>query len=147
MRLHHIVLAGLLGIAACRDALSPFEHQLRWNRLRPASYSFEYQQSCFCIAGSVWWKLQVRDGSVVSFALVNPDDASRIAGFEFTTASFPTIDGVFDRLQTLSDRRPAHMNVDYDRTWHFPATISVDESFNMADDELVLRVRAFSAGP
>ena len=147
MRAPRVILlaAMLMAPLACESATGPEAHRHMWNRVRPASYDFEFLRSCFCIASDVWWKLEVRNGAISSFALVDPADASRLGGYQPTLDDFPTIDDLFDELEEMFHTPGSIVTADYDDVWHFPEDVYADVFPSMADDEMGIRVRRFTA--
>lgn len=53
--------------------------------------------------------------------------------------SFPSVDGFFGIIEDAWHRDAARLDVTYDPTYGFPATIAIDYDRLLADDEVIWR--------
>jgi hypothetical protein len=148
MRLTSLTFACLAAAAAalgaCGGPTAP-ERQLqaarfKWERTRPAAYTVTIARWCECtqeMSGPV--VVSVRDGVVESRTYV----ASAAAVTPNYADLFPSIDGLFERIDDALRRRAASVDVTYDPAFGFPVTISIDYDRVMVDDELTYRATNF----
>jgi hypothetical protein len=115
----------------------------RWESVRPAAYTFEYRVACFCLGSQVWWTIEVHEDSVTSVALLDPADSVRLGSFSPAARHFPTIDVLFDRLQSAYAHPGASVKVQYAPFWAYPTEIAADPIPSSADDEWWALVRNF----
>ena len=144
-----IALSIVAGSVSCNGTpLGPAESELahaaaRWSAAGPASYDFDVQVSCFCLAttfGTV--TVSVRNHEVMS--VVRADSGTTVDSLDFQ--SVLTVDRMFATEQGYLDRKPASFRADYDANLGYPTLVSVDPSARVADDEYsfqVLGLRAF----
>jgi len=114
--------------------------RLKWERARPAAYTITVARWCECtqeMSGPV--VVAVRDGAIESRTYV----ASAAAVGPTYADLFPSIDGLFERIDDAHRRRAASVEVTYDPEFGFPVTISIDYDRVMADDELTYRATNF----
>jgi hypothetical protein len=131
-------------IAGCSGATAP-DRELKaaralWQQRHPASYDITIARSCECTAemgGPVI--VSVRDGVVVSRTYV----ATGAAVGSSYTELFPTIDGLFARIDDARSRNAASLDVNYDSEFGFPALIAIDYDRVMVDDEISYRATDF----
>jgi hypothetical protein len=116
--------------------------QARWEREGPASYQVTISRSCFCLSeGAV--VVTVTDGLVESRQYVSTG-ANVSEQFEHL---FPSVDGLFDRIEEARRQGVARLDVTYDPTYGHPVRIAIDEVARMVDDELVYSVWDFRPRP
>jgi uncharacterized protein DUF6174 len=131
-------------LGACGGPTAP-ERQLlaarvKWERARPAAYTITVARWCECtqeMSGPV--VVSVRDGIVESRTYV----ASAAAVTPPYADLFPSIDGLFERIDDARRRRAASVDVTYDPVFGFPTVISIDYDRVMVDDELTYRATDF----
>lgn len=111
----------------------------RWERTRPADYSFTLATSCECLTEITKpVVVVVRDGVVTSRTYVQGGEAvdPRWASY------FPSIDGLFTKIDDAATRAD-RLDADYDGRYGYPQRISIDYDTRMVDDEISLRVSDF----
>ena len=135
---------GITMLGACGGPTEPERQlqaaRLKWQRARPAAYTITISRSCECtqeMSGPV--VVSVRDGVIESRTYV----ATAAAVTAPYVDLFPSIDGLFERIDDARRRRAASLVVTYDPTIGFPATISIDYDRVMVDDELTYRAFNF----
>ena len=136
--------AGATILGACGGPTAPKRQlqaaRLKWERARPAAYTITVARWCECtqeMSGPV--VVTVRDGAIESRTYV----ASAAAVGPTYADLFPSIDGLFERIDDAHRRRAASVDVTYDPGFGFPVTISIDYNRIMADDELTYRATNF----
>ena len=131
-----IALAILLLQASCSaitGAESDFARaRLLWRSERPSAYDYTLRLSCFCGGEVTRAVVIVVRGDVVESRTYADDGALVPAQFNGT---FPTIDGMFDKIQDAIDRNSARVDVSYDPARGYPVSIALDGSTQIADDE------------
>jgi len=108
----------------------------RWAEREPAEYQFNYTRSCFCPALTNV-RVTVRNGVVVSARVI-------ATGAELSPterAEIPTIDGLFDVIESAIDQRAHELRVSYDAQMGFPMSIVLDYREMIADDEVFYEVK------
>jgi hypothetical protein len=113
--------------------------QSRWEASGVVSYDFDLRVSCFCgptAVGPV--TISIRDGQFTG--AVSIDSGAAVDSLYFQ--GFLTIDRVFATLHRVLDAGPAAFTASYDADLGFPAHVSWDSDFQIADDELALQVLA-----
>jgi hypothetical protein len=131
-----------LVLAACSGTTAP-DRELRaaralWNQRGPTSYDITVARYCECLSsGPVL--VSVRDGLVVSRTyLSNSTDV----GLEYAEG-YPTIEGLFGRIDDARRQHAASVDVQYDPSFGFPSMISIDYSRPAVDDEVTYRAYDF----
>lgn len=112
----------LLALAACRQSLE--DARAAWDRDRPDAYVFEYQRNCSCPGSGAWWRITVREDSVVSAELLDSLNADRRLGSSL--AAHPTVDQLFDGIATFGTHPHTWTKARFDSRWHFPTHASGD---------------------
>lgn len=131
-------------LTACNGPTAP-ERELRaaralWVQRRPASYDITVARFCFCTSEGVGPAIvSVRDGVVTSRTYVATGSA---VGPTYADL-FPSIDGLFQKIDDARRRRAASLSVEYDRAFGFPTVIAIDYDRTMADDEITYRATNF----
>ena len=124
-------------LAACGNPMAP-ERELqfarhRWAQQHPASYSLTVANWCYCLPASTGpVVVVVRAGQVESRHYVSSGDPVPSAYAEH----FPTVEGLFTRIDDALSRHPATLEVDYDPNLGYPTRIAIDFDLRMADDEV-----------
>ena len=79
--------------------------------------------------------VQVRNGTVDA-AFVAEDGTP--AKPDMLVNWLPTIDGIFDQIQSAIDRSAYSMTIRYNETYGYPESVSIDYNRMMADEELYI---------
>ncbi len=136
-RIHPLIALAVLLLQASCSAITGAESDLeraraRWTSQRPAAYDYTLRLSCFC-GGEVTRAVVIAvRGNLVESRTYADNGTPVPAQFNST---FPTIDGMFDTIQTAFDHNAARVDVSYDPALGYPATIDLDGSVRVADDE------------
>lgn len=139
--------SALLFAVACSDASSPLSSQdavarARWAANRPASYQYTMTIGCFCITEVTRHVVVAVNGNaVVSRTYV--DNGAPVP--EQYSASFPSIDGLFDIVAAARAAHAARVDASYDATLGFPVSVCIDREAMAADDEISYGVSGFLA--
>ncbi len=132
-----VVPAALL---ACGDGFSPTGLQVawsRWNRLRPAQYTYDFRRSCFCLTEAIQpVRITVSNGQVVAVATL--PDLTPVPPEQVNQFYRVTIDSVFAILRHAVDDGADMITAHYDPQWGYPTEVSIDYLTNAIDEELSL---------
>jgi hypothetical protein len=134
-------LAAVL-LAGCRGNLSPSElrgerselnvARGRWTSRGPGNYRYQFQYLCFCPASLVTpVQIEVRAGRVA--AVTDP-----VTGRPATPATgrpTPTVEELFEIVETALDGGVDWMDVQYDLVLGYPAVIRIDPNSRSVDEE------------
>ena len=133
----------LLALAGCGPSLE--EAQRAWQREHLASYVFEYQRNCVCPGTGLWWRVTVRQDTVVAATLL---DSSDVATRNLGTAldMHPTISLIYSGIAAFAQRPHTWTRVHYDKRWHFPSDARGDAT-DVAGKGWHLYVRNFHPAP
>jgi hypothetical protein len=101
-------------------------NRARWNAAGIRSYEYHYDRICFCPPAS--GVVRVEDGQVVSARL---DTGRELDASE--AADFPTVDQLFDGIQSAIDQNYASIQVEFDPTVGYPTRISIVTAFFITD--------------
>lgn len=128
------VLAALL-TGACGS--SPFElsstavadFRARWEAAGIADYEYEYRRQCECLDTRPA-RIEVRNGRVANATY---SDSGEPTG---PNAATPTIDDLFDLIESAIRDEAATLRVSYDPRLGYPTQITIDYDVETADDEM-----------
>ena len=152
MMMRILVFAGALLLAACDEAALPTGPQpgsgtaqqqlaaarVRWSATRPRDYEYTFQQLCFCpteIVAPVRFEVSGGTGNLVTPVMER---------FRATFERYSTVEKLFDEIQTIIDREPAALTIEYDPQYAYPRALSVDYLRNAVDDEWSFTVSLFA---
>ena len=138
-RLFLLVFAVPAAVLACGDGFGPEGSFLagwsRWNRLRPAEYTYDFQRSCFCRGEAIQpVRITVSNGQVTS--VVTLPDLVPVPPEQVNQFYRVTIDSVFAIVRAALDDGADSVAVRYHAHWGYPTTVWIDYISNAADDEL-----------
>lgn len=145
----HAATAALLLIAAACSASTALtattaaprdldDARRLWAARRPAAYTVIMDVGCFCVADATRPVLvSVRGDSVQSRRYVAADSAVPPQ----YAAWFPTVEGLFARIDSIVAQEPERLEVEYDPTFGYPTRVAVDYRFGWADDEVTYTAR------
>ena len=139
------VFAVVLLLGCDKSPLEQSSDELRearalWQEQGITSYQFELRYGCFCPPEVV---------RPVTITVINGVMTSMVYADSGTAAppglhsGRQTFEQIFAQVDTTISQKPVSLTVQYDPMRGFPATIVVDHSRQMADDEWQLRVSAF----
>ena len=132
--------------AACGDATGPRDElsdaRARWRASRPDAYAFTLQVGCFCIAEVTSPVIVEVHGTTVVSRRYEATGESVDARW---AAAFPSVDGLFEVIESAVAGGADRLHTEYDPTRGFPREIFVDYYENMADDEMAYVVRDLRA--
>jgi len=124
-------------LGACNNPMAP-ERELtvarhRWGERQPPSYSLTVRRSCECLPEMIGpVVVVVRDGQVESRHYVSSGEPVPSTYADV----FPTVDGLFARIEDALRQGAAKLEVDYDPTLGYPLRIAIDYNATAADDEV-----------
>lgn len=117
-----------------------------WELMRPRSYSFEFRYTCFCPRSGAWWRISVRDESVLYYRLVEPSQlAGHFPALQSPPIQLPSLSTIFDDIAQRGSES-TYYRVKYDPRWHFPIYASGDRVF-WTDSYWTMSVRNFHPDP
>ncbi|HEX2568471.1 MAG TPA: DUF6174 domain-containing protein [Polyangia bacterium] len=119
------------------------EQRALWARRNIVNYRFQLRQLCFCPDSGKPFEIRVQDGVVVE--VKNGTTGEMLDPSRFTY--YPTIEGLFDKLQDAVERNAYQLQVTYDSTYGFPASASIDYDKRAVDEEYGFEVSAFTPLP
>ena len=114
----------------------------RFQRNAPLSYSYSVRISCECPSDitrpvTVW----VDRGSVEYLFY---DDDGRAVPLSYASW-FPSVEQLFDDIQTAIDNQADYIDVEYDFTYGFPTSVYIYYDRRSVDDEYSLTSRGLKA--
>ncbi len=130
----------LEGNSANTQARADFEtNKLKWESTRPENYSFTLQRSGF-IGGNAAKPvdLTIHGNTVVD---AHFSDGSKAMVPEYNQLS---IDELFKTIENALDNNAAEVRIEYNAETGIPQSIFIDQSFQIADEELYLTVSNFN---
>jgi hypothetical protein len=105
-----------------------------WQSQRIADYQVQFRMSCFCVPDVIApVVLQVRGGAIVSVTRVSDGVAvppSRWKGIYYT------VDQMFALIADAQAKGADEIRVSYDAVLRYPTTVFIDQSVQLADEEL-----------
>jgi hypothetical protein len=107
-----------------------------WSSQGLDSYSFTWRRDCECIDSGRQIRIEVVDGQIASALYV--DDETPVS--TELQAHLLTIDGVFAEITDALAGNADLVDVAYDPDLGFPASVYVDYSTGVADEELALQI-------
>jgi len=145
-----IILVTLIFIlAACSAGGSELSrNQQKWQDANITHYRFELSIGCFCVfRDQMPLTVEVRDGQIVHMAAVDGTlvlDTDQ--NYEFY-APHATIDLLFAEIDAAVKDGADSVTVTYDATYGFPTEIAIDQSQEIADEEMYYSISGFEALP
>ena len=136
-------------LAACSAGGSELSrNQQKWQDANITHYRFELSIGCFCVfRDQMPLTVEVRDGQIVHMAAVDGTlvlDTDQ--NYEFY-APHATIDLLFAELNAAVNDGADSVTVTYDATYGFPTEIAIDQSQEIADEEMYYSISGFEALP
>jgi hypothetical protein len=105
-----------------------------WESHRAVDYDYFYQRSCFCMeVMRTKYEVQVRNDTVDG--AFSAEDGTP-AKPDMLGNWLPTIEGIFDQIQSAIDQSAYSMKIQYNDTFGYPMSVSIDYNPMMADEEL-----------
>jgi hypothetical protein len=112
-----------------------------WKRQGVDNYYFVQQRSCECLEEWVRpARVVVRGGRVVE--AIDVEDGV-LRNLEY----YMTIDALFAHIRDAFDQHAYRIEIEYDRTLHYPISVFIDRDRNVADEELSLHVSGLTRIP
>jgi hypothetical protein len=125
--------------AACGEATGPGAadlalHRRRWVLRGPASYTYEFRRSCFCVPQALGpVRITVRDRVVQAVVSVDGDPVPPGDVEDYFRV---TIDSLFDWLAAAVAGGAHELRITFDRTLGYPTGAWIDYDVRTADDEI-----------
>jgi hypothetical protein len=135
-----VIALSMAALVACADGpVSPQvvaldEAEALWNRTKPASasYSFDQQVMCFCPYGASTFRVTVTAGAITR--VHDSQAAADLPANQFSR--FRTVDQLFDEVRSALAKSGVLTTVEYHPTMGFPSKVSLDPVKNAVDDEV-----------
>lgn len=115
-----------------------------WGSDGPASYDFDYGVVCYCppqVTRAV--RITVEDDGVVAATYV--DSGEPVDPFD--PEDFPTVDDLFDEIESALAENPYRVQAEYDPQLGYPTHVFFDFEENIADEEWGFVVSRFASSP
>lgn len=132
----------VLAFAGCAGDPTPQQTELESNREQfsqtmNGSYRFTWRRSCECTAETnAAVRITVQQGQIIQAFYV---ETEQLVSTD-VLAQLKTIEGVFDTIEEAYAEGAAAITVIYDPTTSFPASVGIDYSTQIADEELSLQI-------
>ena len=110
-----------------------------WDGQQLSDYGYRFQRSCFCLpelAREV--VVRVEGGAVISVT-----DTQTHLGFD--VSNFPTVNDLFDDLQSAVDFPAASISAEFDATLGYPTRVFIDLDELIADEEEIFSATDLNA--
>lgn len=142
LRLLRIPALLLVAVVGCADDTSKAPGELvaareQFAETLDGSYIFTWQRSCECTAETAGpIRITVQNGQIIQaidLASEQPVSSNVLSGLQ-------TIEGVFDTIEDAYNEGAASINVTYDPSLKFPASVGIDYDLGIADEELSLQI-------
>ncbi|SEA33297.1 hypothetical protein SAMN05660964_01395 [Thiothrix caldifontis] len=138
------------GSSTSSDAQQQLDaNRKKWDSLDIDDYSFTLQRNCFCRGDAIRpINIEVRDGSVKSATYADtgellPDDRQTNKQSIYNLNA----DGLFNLVEQGIKGGAAKVDVSYDKQYGLPASIYIDQSFQIADEEMGYTISNFRPEP
>lgn len=131
--------ASELYFMANRDLLAA---ETKWRQKQPEHYGYTLQRSCFCTAE--YRKpiaIEVQHERVQTAYLL-PEKT--LLPWERITDAV-TVEGLFEVIRKAIEDKAARIDVEYDATYGYPSSISIDPNTATADDEMYFTASELTA--
>ena len=102
-------------------------------------YEYVVRKECYCGWGGIAVRVTVLDDYVVALTRESTGEVISLA----YASEFPSIDGLFARIQHALDRRAWRVEASYDSRYGFPTDVWIDYDRRVADEEEGYTVLAF----
>lgn len=108
----------------------------RWAQIDLQDYEYEFQWSCHCVPDFTQWvTITVRAGAIAAIKASASNEPIPVDRW----GDYHTIEGLFDWIDERIRREPARIDVTFNPDWGHPDMGSVDESLQIADEEIAFR--------
>lgn len=135
----------ILALSACGGGSAFQQNRGKWEGQNIDHYRFTVAVSCFCPFANVKVTYEVLNGQVVNQSVQttpdNPVDEALVSDFY---QSYNTIEKVFGYVENAIEEAD-ETTIEYDPTYGFPATVSVDWIELAIDDEMYLTLSNFES--
>ncbi|WMP19199.1 DUF6174 domain-containing protein [Thiothrix lacustris] len=122
---------------ANRDLLAA---ETKWRQNKPAYYSYTLQRSCFCSPEFRQPMAIEVSGSTVTKSTLQADQTPLPLARRTDAIS---MEGLFDIIHKAVDSKAARIDVKYDEHYGYPLSVSVDQSVQIADEEMYYTASEF----
>ena len=136
-------------LAACSiDGSELSRNQQKWQDANITHYRFELSIGCFCaFRDQMPLTVEVQDGQIVYMATVDGTLVLDTDQNYELYAPHATIDLLFAEIDAAVNDGADSVTVTYDATYGFPTEIAIDQSQEIADEEMYYSISGFEALP
>ena len=138
-----LFIAMVLTLSACGGGSTFQQNQDKWESQNIDHYRFTVVVGCFCPFAGAEVTYEVLNGQVVNETVMPApdrlDDPTRISDFY---QPYNTIGKVFDYVEK-SVKEADDTTIQYDPTYGFPSSVTVDQIKQAVDDEMYLTLSNF----
>ncbi len=134
---------GVLGPGGRRDL---DRSESLWLSKRPASYTYEVRQSCFCAPGvDAWTEVLVRGDIITSSRAI---DVSPAGGQPVPLNYWPTVPKLFEIIRNSAEEEHiVKVDTEYDAEYGYPRRINVQCSDRVTDCGVLYEARNLKPVP
>ena len=141
------LLVTLIALAAC-SALPgnpSAQNRQKWESQHITHYRINLSIGCFCVfSARMPVSVEIDNGKVLSII----DNQGKPADdLQDAVAPYAGIDKLFDEIDAAHKAGAAQVDVTYNAQYGYPETINIDQSQQVADDELSLSITHFEVLP
>jgi Family of unknown function (DUF6174) len=142
-----LVIVMALTLSGCGGSSTFQQNRDKWESQKIEHYRFTVVVGCFCPFAGAEVTYEVLNGQVVNEsvqpAFDRPDDPAQISDFY---QPYNTIGKVFDYVEQ-SIKEADETTIQYEPTYGFPTSVSIDRIKQAADDEMYLTLSNFTPLP
>jgi hypothetical protein len=140
-----IVFVLVLLLSACSGG-ALHSNREKWDSQAVSHYRFNLSIGCFCPYHEIMpLTIEVKDGQVVSMTDVNGQTVREEFRANFEEAA--TVERLFAIVEEAASGGADEVKVEYDATYGFPSSISIDYIKEAMDDEISYHVLNFEVLP
>ena len=142
-----ILILTIAALVACSASPSSelSANRQKWQSQQITHYRFSLSVGCFCAFTDLMpVTIEVDNGKVISMV---DKDGQPAAQFQDAVDQYATVEKLFGVIDSAVADHAYQLTVDYDPDHGYPRMISIDDSENVADDEITLTVTSFQALP
>jgi hypothetical protein len=116
----------------------------KWEQSNIKNYEYQLRVNCFC-PPNVTFPVIMKVSNGVNVSAEYAQEPKEITNDYFK--QYDTIDKLFDVVQKSVDDKVASLIVEYDATYGYPRSITIDRIKDAIDDEIAFFVEAFIPAP
>ena len=155
MRRYALLLVACLAAGGCKDTSGPDwdqvrewvqEHRVEWEATRPASYTIVQEHDCYCepqLLEPVLLGVAVAEGeeTITSAEFVASGEAVPPEDWDL----FPTIEAIYDLLDTVTEAGVPGLTIQFREDLPIPELVVIDYDSRSTLDDRFIRVTEYTA--